>query len=67
MLKAECPHCHALVDAEIKNGQLIIGQHANERGWECSGWGKQLDLPTGTSLSADTKGGDGGLHGFKDN
>ncbi|MCX6811017.1 MAG: hypothetical protein NTY30_04810 [Candidatus Berkelbacteria bacterium] len=53
MLKVQCPVCHGDVAATIRGGKLVVGQHTDDRGGECDGWGKQLDLPTGMSISPD--------------
>jgi len=66
MLKVQCPVCSADVKATISGGKLVIGQHSDERGCDCDGWGRILDLPTGTLLSADQTKDDEGLHGFRD-
>ena len=66
MLKVQCLVCSADVKATISGGKLVIGQHSDERGCDCDGWGRILDLPTGTLLSADQTKDDEGLHGFRD-
>jgi len=62
-----CPYCHALAPCVVKtDGSLVVGNHKDERGAECQGFGLVFCVPKGLRLVPSVRKDSDGLSGFSD-